>query len=58
VVITLDQINRVTLREMFLPMIRNLCADFLLPDWNPSDEELERLAARVSHAFREQDEGP
>lgn len=53
--ITLDDINRVTLRVVFLPWFRQVTADLgvaLRPDWDPDDEELARLAARVAEAFR------
>jgi hypothetical protein len=56
--ISLADINRVTLRAVFLPWWRQLMADYGMPlaaDWNPTDEELERLAARVREAFREEE---
>jgi hypothetical protein len=54
--ITLAEITRVTLRQSFLPWFRREMAamDIPLPtDWNPDDEELARLAEKVSAAFRE-----
>lgn len=46
--ISLDEINRVTLRIAFKPMaereLRALGVQLPVP-WNPSDEELARLAA-------------
>lgn len=52
--ISLDDINRVTLRIVFLPWFREMAADLgipLRPDWNPTDDELEQLAAAVAKAF-------
>lgn len=49
--ITLDALNAVVLREVFLPWLRQRCADagIALPaDWHPDDAELTRLAARVA----------
>lgn len=54
--ISFDQINRVVLRQVFLPWFRRMMADLgvtISPDWNPSDEELDRLAGKVADAFRE-----
>lgn len=59
--ISLDEINRVTLRVVFLPWFKHMMADLglSLPEgWNPSDEELEKLAARVGEALREGDAAP
>lgn len=61
--ITLAAISRVTLRTMFLPMFRRQMADMgiaLPKDWNPTDEELDRLnatACRVFHVEREENDG-
>ncbi len=55
--ISLDEINRVTLRQTFLPWFRRTCEEvgFILPaDWDPSDAELERLATRMGKAFGEE----
>jgi hypothetical protein len=49
--ITLAEITRVTLRQVFLPWLKeylNLPADF-----TPSDEELARLADRAGQALRD-----
>lgn len=57
--ITLAEINRVTLRAAFLPWFRQTMQDHgipLSPDWNPSDEELARLADRFAEAFRPTEE--
>ncbi len=59
--ITLVDVNRVTLRVCFLPWFRRTMADLgikLPDDWNPSDEELDRLARRVADAFREDEDAP
>lgn len=53
--IDLATITRVTLRQCFLPWYREQMQIYgipLPPDWNPSDEELGRLADRVAEAFR------
>ncbi len=45
--ISLAVINRVVLRQVFLPWYRDLCQHYQLPlpaNWDPSDTELERLA--------------
>lgn len=52
--ISLQEINRVVLRTVFLPWFRQNCAEcglVISDDWNPSDEELEQLAAKVGSAF-------
>ena len=56
--ITLDEINRVTLRQTFLPWFKRTCTEvgLTLPaDWDPSDEELRRLATHVGEAFAEEE---
>lgn len=57
--LSLAEINRVVLRVVFLPWFRQRCADFdvsLPAEWNPSDEELSRLAQRVAVAFAAPDD--
>lgn len=57
--ITLAEINRVTLRQVFLPWFRDLMASYGIPlpqDWNPDDVELARLAERAGEAFAELEE--
>jgi hypothetical protein len=56
--ISLDDINRITLRVTFLPWVKENCRQMgitLPKNWNPSDEELERLAERVTKAFGDQE---
>lgn len=56
--ISLDDLNKVTLRIVFLPWFRETAADLgitLPPDWNPDDAELERLADRVAEGFRSEE---
>lgn len=57
--ISFDEINRVVLRQVFLPWFKRTMADLgitLPPDWNPSDKELERLAERAAEALKEVEE--
>lgn len=57
--ISLDAINRTVLRTVFLPWFKQTSADYgitLRPDWNPSDDDLARLAERVSRAFGPEEE--
>lgn len=53
--ITLDQINKITLRYSFLPWVKHYLKDLLPPNWDPTDEELERLAQKFGEALREYD---
>lgn len=53
--ITLDDINRVTMRRVFLPWFKTQASElgFKLPtDWNPSDEELIKLSNAFAEACR------
>jgi hypothetical protein len=54
--INLDDINRIALRQTFLPWFREEMASMgvpLPPDWNPSDEVLGRLAEKCGEALAE-----
>lgn len=57
--ISLDDINKVLLRTCFLPWFKETMASMGMStpaDWNPSDDELARLADRASEALRDRED--
>lgn len=55
--LTLAQINEVALRLCFLPWFKDEMKYYGIPlpeDWNPTDDELNRLVDKVCEAFSEE----